>query len=165
MPTIPAGWSYPYALTAAGRLLDAQEYVTSRLGLSAGAALVVHHNTYERWAPPGTQARIDTNRSQSGRLGPGFYTSTVPATYYGPYDLEVEIPVSALEGQQFLELPGGTVDWMRSRRIVARAPLPPEVTAVATPGPEWRGEAAATWFVFPRASGDWLNSVVTKAEF
>ncbi len=162
--TLPANGSYPADLLRLGRRRDAKDYAVRALRLPPEGTLTVYHQTPMAWAKRGARTQIDTHRSSSGTLGPGFYASTEPAEWYGFERLKLGIPVAALEGQRLLDLPSGTVEALFDGSSLFDRPLP-GVDILATPGPRRQLQDRATWFVFTPRTGDWLNSVATEAQF
>ncbi len=159
-------WTHsPRSLLEIGRLRDGRDYLVKKLRLDPAGNLRLSHHTQTRWQDPGLRATINTGHGRSGRIGSGFYASTLPAPGFGQHELVVEVPVEEFAGKQLLQLPRNAVDVLWHAGQYVHEQTPPGVDVVAAPGAHWHGQEAATWFMFPRDSGDWLNSVATTAEF
>ncbi len=163
--TLPLNWRSPYRLTDVGRRRDGLSYAVERLGLKPSDSLTLYHQTHRsEWQGSHAPVHITPAHSRLGALGPGFYTSTIPATGYGPNLLTLELPVAALEEVPVLELPPRAMDTLWS--LIGREDTVDGVDIIAAPAPTTYDEQkGATWLAFTPQSEDWLNASLTRAEF
>lgn len=132
-------------------VFDAQAWVAHWLDLPKDGTLRLFHRSKTLWNAPEERATIDLSHAtmvHGCALGAGFYVKTAPDPTYGPYELQIEIPVAALAGLEVFE---------------GRGPLPEGVFMKASRN--WAQPKAPVEIMFDSNGQEWLNEVATRLHF
>lgn len=132
-------------------VFDAQAWVAHWLDLPKDGTLRLFHRSKTLWNAPEERATIDLSKAtmiHGCALGAGFYVKTAPDPTYGPYELQIEIPVAALAGLEVFE---------------GRGPMPEGVFMRASRN--WLQPKAPVEIMFDASGQEWLNEVATRMHF
>lgn len=132
-------------------VFDAQAWVAHWLELPKDGTLRLFHRSKTLWNAPEERASIDLSKAtmiHGCALGAGFYVKTAPDPTYGPYELQIEIPVAALAGLEVFE---------------GRGPMPEGVFMRASRN--WLQPKAPVEIMFDASGQAWLNEVAMRMHF
>jgi hypothetical protein len=139
-----------------GVVYEAADYIHEKLGLGAKDTITLYHRTSSPWGGPGERVPISTTHNDGGYFGRGFYLSTQPEDAYGPYELKLEIPVSAFVGNKIFVAPHTGYENVLDPSFVM--PHGSDIIASDVGG-------GAFWFILKPGSEAWVNRLSTTSEF